>query len=148
MGSEMCIRDSFIVGEYGVAEAIRASFQPNKGLRCARWRVGPWITKKTSKLEHRAILSWWRAAELCWSRFTGKGHVTVRRYCGNTRGNELPRLSLPFKTRHAYPQHKNGVKAFNLLLSLEERTVHRRHHSAPTKQMDNARRTTAREGEL
>ena len=42
-------RQPFIVGEYGVAEAIRASFQPNKGLRCARWRVEPWTTNKTSK---------------------------------------------------------------------------------------------------
>ena len=78
----------------------------------------------------------------------GARHVTVRRYCANTGGNELPRLALLFETRHAYPQHKHGVKTFNLLLSLEERTVHRRHQTAPTKQMDNATRTTAREGEL
>ena len=29
-------RQPFNVGEHGVAEAIRASLQPNKGLRCAR----------------------------------------------------------------------------------------------------------------
>ena len=49
-------RQPFIVGEHRVAEAIRASLQPNKGLPCARWRVEEWITKKTLICEYRTII--------------------------------------------------------------------------------------------
>ena len=75
-------------------------------------------------------------------------YITVRRYCADTGGNELPRLAFPLDTRHAYPQNTHGVKTFNRLLSFEERTVHRRRNTAATKRMDNAKRTTAHEGEL
>ena len=75
-------------------------------------------------------------------------YITVGRYCADTGSNELPRLASPLGTRHAYPQHKHGVKTPILLLPYDERTVHRFRPTAPTKQMYIATRTAARDDDL